>query len=95
MPYIEYELREEIEKELDALILRLQFHDSIQGNVLLTKQITYSFFKILSRFYGQDGMRWYYREDALKVLNACHDEFVRRFTNPAEDRAMKINGDVI
>jgi hypothetical protein len=90
MPYTKESLRKDIEPELTSLLVIMDTYE--YDDETLAKQLTYLTFKIIKHFYA-DG-NWYKRGDVDKILESVKDEFHRRFDHPAEDKAMKENGDV-
>ena len=90
MPYTNWLLRKQIDSDLGKLIKSLEGYEDYDED--MAKQITYIIFKIVKIFYA-DG-NWYKRGDVDKILESVKDEFHRRFDHPAEDKAMKENGDV-
>jgi len=99
MPYISKKMRhDDMEYLVNRLMTVIADHCIAQEtpNEDLAKTLTYVIFKMLKGFYvrSENYPGWYFRMDALKVLDSCRDEFKRRFLHAYENEAMNRNGDV-
>jgi hypothetical protein len=89
MPYIPKLSRLICQKEVEALIAKLQTCDDYEA---MCKQTTYAFFKIVRDLYANKG--FYIMGDVDKILAAVKGQFDARFVLPHEHNVLDTNGDV-
>jgi hypothetical protein len=88
MPYVVEDLRNEVDREIKELLVKLsRVQDSKLDGV-----VNYTVTRIIDALYGGGGYSVYNR--AMGVLSCIKDEFYRRRVAPYEDEKIKENGDV-
>jgi len=97
MPYIKSEIREIVDKTIDALLLKIDTYMAPQKEQgkKLAELLTYTFYRTVVYYYSKQHIKWYHKEDVEKICHAVAHEFERRFIDSYEDKAITRNGDVL
>lgn len=88
MPYVSQELRNPVDKEINALIEKLKTLDVTQ----IDGEVNYTITRIVDAIYGKGGYFVYNR--FMGVVIGVLLEFYRRRIAPYEDKKIQENGDV-
>jgi hypothetical protein len=87
MPYIKKEQRVELDKEIEALIAKLQKNQDVG-------EYNYSISRLIHAYVLKEGLRYKNLNAACGILKCATEEFIRTVVSPYEDEKIISNGSV-